>query len=162
LIGLDRGEEAIGELDRALDLDPKMAPAHGTLGMCKRFLGRPEESEGHARKALQLSPRDPQAGTWYFQIGGAALQLGQFDKAVTWIRRSVEADRRGIALFFLASALAHQGAISEAKAAAADGLASHPDFKIRRMIEGAPSKKPHFLEQWETVLDGMRKAGLPE
>ena len=131
LIGLDRGEEAIGELDRALDLDPKMAPAHGTLGMCKRFLGRPEESEGHARKALQLSPRDPQAGTWYFQIGGAALQLGQFDKAVTWIRRSVEADRRGIALFFLASALAHQGAISEAKAAAADGLASHPDFKIR-------------------------------
>ena len=30
------------------------------------------------------------------------------------------------------------------------------------MIDGAPSKKPKFLAQWEVVLDGMRKAGLPE
>jgi hypothetical protein len=30
------------------------------------------------------------------------------------------------------------------------------------MIEGAPSKKPKFLAQWQIVLDGMRKAGLPE
>jgi hypothetical protein len=41
-------------------------------------------------------------------------------------------------------------------------LAIAPDFKIRRMIEGAPSKKPQFLAQWQVVLDGMRQAGLPE
>jgi hypothetical protein len=30
------------------------------------------------------------------------------------------------------------------------------------MSEGAPSKKPQFLAQWELNLHGMLKAGLPE
>lgn len=30
------------------------------------------------------------------------------------------------------------------------------------MIEGTPSKKPKFLAQWQIVIDGTRKAGLPE
>lgn len=100
---------------------------------------------------------------WYFQIGAAALQLGQFDKAVIWLRRAIEADRTPpFPHLFLASSLAHQGLVEEARAAAAAGLAIDPSFKIRRMIDGAPSKKPKFLAQWELILDGMRKAGLPE
>ncbi len=102
-------------------------------------------------------------GGWYFQIGASALQLGQFDKAVTWLRRSIEADRSAsYGHLFLASALAHQGKLEEARAAAAAGLSIDPDFKIRRMRDGAPSRKQKFLEQWEPILEGMRHAGLPE
>jgi len=133
------------------------------LAMTKRFAGRPEETEGHAVTALQMSPRDVRVSAWYFQVGASALQLGQFDKAVTWLRRCNEADRSvPHNNFFLASALAHQGLLDEARAAATAGLAIDPNFRIRRMIEGAPSKKPKFLAQWEVILDGMRKAGLPE
>jgi TolB-like protein/class 3 adenylate cyclase len=163
LIGTDRGEEAIGEFERALALDRNMSQVHGVLAMCKRFLARPEETEAHALAAMRLSPRDVGIGQWYFQIGAAALQLGQFHKAVTWLRRSIEADRSApYPHFFLASALVQQGAIAEARGAAAAGLAVDPDFRIRRMIEGAPSKKAPFLAQWAVVLHGMREAGLPE
>ena len=163
LIGTDRGEEALGEFERALALDRNMSLAHVNLAMCKRFLARPEETEAHAQAAIRLSPRDVGIGGLYFQIGAAALQLGQFEKAVTWLRRSIEADRSApYHHLFLASALAHQGALVEARAAAAAGLAIDPNFRIRRMIDGAPSKKPKFLAQWDVVLQGMREAGLPE
>ncbi len=56
----------------------------------------------------------------------------------------------------------HQGLLEEARISAAAGLAVDPEFRIRRMIDGAPSKKPKFLAQWQVVLDGMRKAGLLE
>jgi tetratricopeptide (TPR) repeat protein len=163
LSGTDRGEQAVGEFERALEIDRNMAQVHGILGMCKRFMARPEETEAHALAALQMSPRDPLAGSWYFQIGAAAIQLADSEKAVTWLRRAIEFDR-GISVYhtFIASAYAHQGRLDEARAAAATGLAIDPEFKIRRMIDGAPSKKPQFLAQWQIVLDGMRKAGLPE
>jgi tetratricopeptide (TPR) repeat protein len=163
LIGTDRGEEAVGEFERALALDPNMAQVHAILGMCKRFLARPEETEAHALRAIKLSPKDRFIAGWYFQIGSSALQLGQHDKAVTWLRRSIEADRNvAHAHLFLASALAHLDRLDEARASAAAGLAIDPTFRIARMREDAPSKKPKFLAQWEPILTGMAKAGLPE
>jgi len=163
LISTDRGEEALGEFERALALDPNMAQVHGILAMSKRFLARPEETEAHAMQALKLSPRDPLVRGWYFQIGASALQLGQHDKAVTWLRRSIEADRNvAHAHFFLASALAHLGRLDEARRASAAGIAIDPSFHVSRMREGAPSKKDKFLAQWEPILEGMRKAGLPD
>jgi Flp pilus assembly protein TadD len=163
LLGADRGEEAVGEFEHALALDRNMPQVPGAIAMAMRFLGRPEEAEAHARVAMQMSPRDPRISAWTFQIGAAALQLGQFEKAASWLRRSVEADRTSSQkLFFLAAALAHLDLRDEARAAAATGLAIDPGFKIRRMVYGTPSRKPKFLEQWQIVLDGMRKAGLPE
>jgi TolB-like protein len=163
LIGTDRGEEAVGEFERALALDPNMAQVHGILGMCKRFLARPEETEAHALRAMKLSPKDRFLSGWYFQIGSSALQLGQHDKAVTWLRRSIETDRNiAYAHLFLASALAHLDRLEEARASAGAGLAIDPTFRIKRMREDAPSKKAKFLAQWEPILAGMAKAGLPE
>jgi TolB-like protein/Tfp pilus assembly protein PilF len=163
LIGTDRGEEAVGEFERALALDPNMAQVHAFLGMCKRFLARPEETEAHALRAMKLSPKDRFISGWFFQIGSSALQLGQHDKAVTWLRRSIEADRNvAHTHLFLASALAHLDRLDEARASAAAGLAIDPNFRIKRMREDAPSKKAKFLAQWEPILAGMAKAGLPE
>jgi TolB-like protein/class 3 adenylate cyclase len=163
LVGTDRGEQAVGEFERALALNRNLASAHALIGMCMRFIGRPEESEAYARASIALSPRDPQIGSWYFQIGAAALQLGELEKAVLWLRRSVEADRHYATFhFFLASALARQGLIEEAHAVAAAALALDPTFTVRRMRDGAPAKKGKVLTQWEPMLDGMRKAGLPE
>jgi tetratricopeptide (TPR) repeat protein len=114
-----------------------MAQVHGMLAMSKRFLARPEETEAHAMQALKLSPRDPFVRGWYFQIGASALQLGQHDKAVTWLRRSIEADRNvAHAHFFLASALAHLGRLDEARRAAAAGIAIDPAFPCQPHAQG--------------------------
>jgi hypothetical protein len=79
------------------------------------------------------------------------------------LRRFTEDDRNSSwSHNFLAAAYARQGLLDEARATAAAGLAIDPDFRICRMIEGTPSKKPKFLAQWQIVIDGMRKAGLPE
>jgi TolB-like protein/Flp pilus assembly protein TadD len=163
LIATDRTEQGIGELERALSLDPNQAHVHGFIAMALRFAGRPEETEARALKALQISPRDVFVNVWYFQVGVAALQLGQFDKAVVWLRRSIEAHRNfAPAHFLLGSALAYQGATSEATAAIADGLIIDPGFSIQRIRDGPPSSNPTFLAGWEFIIEGMKKAGVPE
>ena len=64
--------------------------------------------------------------------------------------------------FWLASALAHLGQLEEAKYAVQAGLALDPSFTVSRYRKGALSSNPVYLAQRERVLDGMRKAGVPE
>jgi hypothetical protein len=48
------------------------------------------------------------------------------------------------------------------QAAAQAGLALHPSFTIARNRAGAPSDNPIYLAQRERIIEGMRKAGVPE
>jgi hypothetical protein len=53
--------------------------------------------------------------------------------------------------------------LAERSAGGADaGLALDPDFKIRRMIDGALVEKAEIPGAVGNRADGMRKAGLPE
>jgi hypothetical protein len=67
-----------------------------------------------------------------------------------------------MAHFWLAAELAHTGRLTEAQAAAQAGLALHPSFTIARNRAGAPSDNPIYLAQRERIIEGMRKAGVPE
>ena len=64
--------------------------------------------------------------------------------------------------FLLAAALAHLGRLDEAQDAVQAGLALNPEFTMRRYRAGAASDNPTFLAQRERVVDGLRKAGVPE
>jgi hypothetical protein len=78
-------------------------------------------------------------------------------------RRSIEANRNyPNTHLWLAAALAHLGRLTEARAAAQAGLALHPSFTIARLRAGASSDNPIYLAQRERVIEGMRKAGVPE
>jgi tetratricopeptide (TPR) repeat protein len=97
--------------------------------------------------------------------GEANLLLADDDAAVTWLRRSVEANRNfPIALFLLAAALANLGRQEDATAAVAAALALDPAVTVRRlqgMLTGM-SDNPIFQAQIPHVLEGLRKAGFPE
>jgi hypothetical protein len=67
-----------------------------------------------------------------------------------------------LAHFWLAAALAHLGRLDDARAASQAGLATNPTFTIARNRAGATSDNPTYLAQRERLLDGMRKAGVPE
>jgi TolB-like protein/class 3 adenylate cyclase/Tfp pilus assembly protein PilF len=160
-----RAAEGIAELEHALALDRNLADAHAGIGFGKIFIGCAEETEGHIVEALRLSPRDMLAYAWMARAGIAKLQLGSYEQAVAWLRRSIEANRNfPLAFFWLASALARLDRLDEAHSAVKAGLALDPAFAISRaraMWTGL-SDHPAHLAQLAPIIDGLRKAGLPE
>jgi TolB-like protein/class 3 adenylate cyclase len=151
----NRSEQGIAEFERALALDPNLAAAHGDIGLAKIFIGRPEETEAHEKEALRLSPRDSFAWLWLHFSGAAKLTLGANEEAVVLFRRSIENNRTNpLTHFFLAAALANLGKLQEAQSETKAGLALDPGFSIHRFSGGG--------QAGDSLLDAMRKAGVPE
>ena len=118
-----------------------------------------------AHANMRLSPRDTWAYRWMSAAAVAKLHLGSYEEAVTWFRRAIEANRNyPHPNFLLAAALAQLGRIAEARSAIKAGLALNPTFTISRARAAwtAMSDDPTYLAQLEPILEGMRKAGLPE
>jgi TolB-like protein/class 3 adenylate cyclase len=158
-----RAARAIEECERALELDRNLASAHGMLGLAKTALGRADETEAHVREALRLSPRDPFSFSWAATAGLAKFLLDKEEEAITWLRRSIETNRNyPLPHFVLAAALARLGRLSEARSVAQARLAIDPAFTIARYRAGAFSDNPTYLAGRERLIDGMRKAGVPE
>ena len=159
----NRVVQGIAECERALTLDRNLAGAHGTIGLAKIYLGRVEETEGHVLEALRLSPRDHHAYTWMMFVGIAKICLGKNEEAVAWLRRALETNRNlPLAHFHLAAALAQLGRVGEARSAVAAGLALNPTFTIHRFRRMARSDDQTVRAQGRRLVEGMRKAGVPE
>ena len=160
-----RAAQGIAESEHALELDRNLADAHATIGLGKIFIGHAEETEAHIAEALRLSPRDTFAYRWMNFAGIAKNQLGSYEQAVTWFRRAIEANRNHATAYFpLAAALAQLGRLDEARSTVRAGLPLNPAFTISRArtFWVAISDDPTYLAQLEPILDGLRKAGLPE
>ena len=127
------------------------------------FIGRATETETHVHEALRLSPRDTRAYIWLLIVGLAKLHLNADREAVTWLRRSIEANRNHpVPHFWLAAALARLGALYEAKVAARAGLVLNPGFTVRRVRTHLPSDNPIYLAGRARFHEGLRLAGVPE
>jgi TolB-like protein/class 3 adenylate cyclase len=160
-----RAAEGIAECEHALALDRNLAEAHACVGYGKMFIGRAEDSEAHIGEALRLSPRDAQAYTWMNTAGLAKLHLGSWQQAVAWFRREIEANRNNPPAYLnLAAALAQLGRLDEAHSAVKAALALNPAYRISRIRDAwtARSDDPTYLAKIESILEGMREAGLPE
>ena len=129
------------------------------------LLGRAEETEAHVDEALRLSPRDTNAHTWKTFAGIAKTALGSYEQAAARFRQAIEVNRNyPLPYFLLATSLAQLGRLDEAHSATKAGLALSPAFTISRAHTAwtAMSDDPTYLAQLEPMLDGLRKAGLPE
>jgi TolB-like protein/cytochrome c-type biogenesis protein CcmH/NrfG len=159
----NRAAQGIAECEQTLALDRNLASAHASIGLAKYLMGRGEETEGHVREALRLSPRDTFAYTWMATAGIAKLGLGAEEDAIARFRRALEMNRNHpVSHFYLAAALAQLGRLDEARAATQAGLALDPTFTMARWRSRAPSDNPTFLAQGKRIYDGLRKAGVPE
>jgi TolB-like protein/class 3 adenylate cyclase len=158
-----RAAEGVAECEHAVELDRNLASAHAFIGQGKIFIGRAEETEAHIAEALRLSPRDTYA--WMIHVGQAKNHLGSWEQAVTWSRRSIEANRNfSPANFTLAAALAQLGRLGEARSAVKAGLVLNPTFSISRAraFWRAASDDPTYLAQLEPIFEGLCKAGVLE
>ena len=157
-----RASEGIAECEHALELDRNLASAHAYVGLGEMFLGRAEETEAHITEALRLSPRDTMAYIWMHIAGMAKNHLCLYEQAVAWSRRATEANRNfPQAYFWLGAALAR---LDEARSAVKAGLALHQSFSMShaRAAWTAWSDDPTYLARLEPILDGLRRAGVPE
>jgi TolB-like protein/Tfp pilus assembly protein PilF len=159
----NRAEQSIAEFERALALDRNLAGAHALIGQSKLLIGRGEETEAHVQEALRLSPRDPWVYVWLMIVGFAQSVLGRPEKAVPWLRQSIESNRNyALCHFALAAALANVGRLEEAQAEVRAGLALDPGFTVASFHPIAWSDNAVYVRQVAQVIDGMRKAGAPE
>jgi TolB-like protein/Flp pilus assembly protein TadD len=159
----NRATRGIVKCEQALALDRNSASSHAATGLAKFFMGQAAETEGHILEALRLSPRDITAYQWMHFVGSAKIQVGADDEAVSWLQRSIDANRNfPHTHFILAAALGLVGALDEARTAAKAGLALNPNFTIRRLRATQLSDNPTYLAGRERVCEGMRLAGVPE
>jgi TolB-like protein/class 3 adenylate cyclase len=163
LCGSNRASRGIESLERALALDPNLSRARAAMGYAQMHIGRSEETEAHVVEALRLSPRDARVHTWFLHAGAAKTYLGKYEEALVWLRRSINANRNAPwAFFYSAACLAHLARLDEARREAQAGFALDPEFTIKRFREGVQDANQIYLAQRERVIEGMRKAGVPE
>ena len=160
-----RAAPGIAECEHALELDRNLASAHAFIGLGKIFIGRAEETEAHIGEAPRLSPRDTMPMPGRLSRAPRRSILGSYEQAAAWFQRAIEANRNYPTPYFLsAAALAQLGRLDDANSAVKAGLALNPTFAISRARAAwtAMSDDPTYLAQLEPILEGMRKAGVPE
>jgi adenylate cyclase len=164
-----RLDEAVAEDRRAFDLDPSLVDAYWHMGFVLRGLGEFQTSLEFVDKALRLSPRDPFRALWYADKAGSHLALKQYDQAIEWARRAVEINpNNSMPYLYLIPALALTGQESQAHEALGHYLANRG---ATRTVAGWKSARAQvvnehtdsrYVEYWDPLIEGLRKAGLQE
>ena len=154
---VDDSESAIEMADRAVGLNPNSFSAWSRRGAVYRIAGLPEEALRSFERAIRMSPVDPLLHFTFAGMGFALIELGRFDEAIIAGKRAVRQNPSySPAYRCLASAFAHLGRDGEAHEAAARLLEVDPAFTISASIaRGGQSNA-------KLVIEGLRKAGLPE
>jgi tetratricopeptide (TPR) repeat protein len=80
-----------GEYDRAVELYRSSLELHPTfLGWTYHFQGRLDEAIAECKLAIEI---DPEFGNPYNDIGAYLIEKEQFDEAIPWLERAIEAQR---------------------------------------------------------------------
>ena len=150
-----RWADAELEYDEAVRLGPSNAHVFADVAYFHVMNGRPQDALSAAAHALRLNPRPP---GWYFWITGTAqVACGQYESAVTTLRR--EETYRSASRRMLAAALALLGRESEARAEATLFLTASPHWRISTWVEAQPFRNAADADFW---VGAFRLAGLPE
>jgi len=150
---------AMDMFDEALRVNPNSVTAWSRSGTTLAYIGRGEEALERVRNATLLSPFDHQTFSFCTTNGIASIVNGRYDEAVTWLDRALRLRpryRASARLFIAALALA--GELPAARERAQQFLQAEPTFKVSRFGEWYPLQPPHL----ERLLEGLRRAGLPE
>ncbi len=145
-------EQAIAAYRKALDADPKYAPAWNALGTLQAQLGRFDDGLAALERAVQLQPS---ASHLHNNLGYALLLAGRAEPAVGSLRRAVELDAGNQRAWRnLAEASRQIGAVEEAAFAdaRAEGRAT--------TAAHAPAGRPAGGERRD-ALAGIQVASAP-
>jgi hypothetical protein len=99
---------------------------------------------------------------WQYDICHLHSHLAQWEQAIEWCNKSVASGNQTQWPYSdLAAAHAWLGHMKEAKEAAAQVLKYDPSFTTQGWIDHW-SDDPTFSAQLQRIVEGARKAGIPE
>jgi adenylate cyclase len=141
---------------KAMALNPNRPVVMATLGMLYGYQGRPEEGIAYYKQAKLIDQfYDP---SWYWpMLGMLHFMAGRYEEATVHLSRSPT-----MPVWFhcyLAACYALTDQIARAAHHTAEVLRLAPNFSIGRFLEKEPYKQSSDRDR---LLEGLRKAGLPE
>ena len=168
-MGEHRFQEALPEYETALSLDRNLTSALNGLGICKLMTGALQEVIPLMEQAIRLSPRDPQIGLWYWQIGRIHLLQWRIGEALIWLEKArSHSPAHSIIRASLASAYALDGETDRAAVELTEARRLSGDDRYSSLVRlrargyyGVMVPKIRALAE-ATYFAGLRKAGMPE
>jgi TolB-like protein len=164
-----RLDEAISEDRRAIEMDPSLADAYWHLGFLLRRVCDFRMSLESIDEAIWLSPRDSFRSVWYADKAGSHIALKQYDQAIEAARRAIAINpNKASQRFYLFVALALTGEESRAHEALQGYLAlpnvnkTLGNWRVTRVRTVNEQTNPCYVEYWNVLFEGLRKAGVPE
>ncbi len=156
-----------GNLERGLELTEQALAINSngtriwlTRSTLQNRLGNPEGAIESVERSIRLSPNDPSLWVAHGELSKAHFQLVDYETALGFARRSVEKHADNLpAHHVLIASLAQLDRIDEAKTALNRLEELDPGLTIERLLEIFPLSGYRNLDG---MLDGLRKAGLPE
>jgi adenylate cyclase len=140
---------------KAIALNPHRPVIMASLGMLYGYLGRPEEGIAYYQQAKLIDQfYEP---TWYWPfLGVLHFIAGRYDEAIINLSRSP--DMPAWVHGYLAACYALMDQTDHVARHVAEVLRHAPDFSAIRFLEKEPFKQSADQQR---LLDGLRKAGLP-
>ena len=160
---LGRHALALTEHDVATSLNPNSAFAQWCFGYALLRADRPQDALDRFDLALRLSPRDPGAWTYQTLRASSLYQLGLYAEAIA---AAQDATRTPLAdvVWPLVHWAASEGQLHGGKDAASvveELRRKRPGLTIAA-FRAWPHNEPRSALSLERIVDGLRKAGLPE
>jgi adenylate cyclase len=150
-----RPREGLATAEAGLAINPNFVMLFLPRIEAELALGRFDQANANAQRAIRLSPHDPFLGVFHHTAGLAELELGHTDAAVDQFGQAIDSGYRVYTVYGdLAAVYATLGKTDEAKVALAEARRLNPKLTVkwwRDHLLGIPA-----------VVDGLRKAGLPE
>jgi len=153
-----RHEDAIIETQRALALEPNCSLGHSVFGWIHHYVGDQAQAIDSLHKAMQLDPHYPEIYLHF--LAQAYFQLGRDEDVVSILqRRLVRHSESDISHVLLAATYGHMGRLEDARSEWREALRINPEYSLEHRRRVLPYKDPADLDR---IVDGLRKAGLPE
>jgi adenylate cyclase len=158
-------EEALGEYDASLEINPNFQGAHSGRGIALILSGRAREALPHIQLALRISPRDFLAYFYHWELCHAHLHLHEYNEAIGECRHSMSMNNSNLQTYVdLISAYGSTGQAEQARQTLAELNRIHPIFTLKAygQVAYAFSRNPQYRHEIDDIVDGLRKGGIPE
>jgi TolB-like protein len=159
-------DEALAEYDAAVEINPNFHTAYASKGVALILLGRAREALSLVQLAtLRISPRDNFAYFFHGSLCRAYLHLQEYKDAIEECRRSVEMNSSlSQAYIDLISAYGATGQMEQARQTVAELNKIRPTVTLQayRQFSYEISSNAQYRREVDDIVDGLRKAGIPE
>lgn len=153
-------EEGADLIERALMLNPHLSSAWQFGGLLKAFGGEHETAIEHLAQAMRLSPLDPSLYSMQSATALAHFVAGRYDEAIFWAEKAARGNPNFLpAIRIIATSAGNSGQLARAQKAAKRMMEIDPTFKVSRLTDHVPLRRPDDLARY---AEGLRRAGLPE